>query len=361
MQSSTGSPAYSIILYKLLFLREIFYKPSWRRRVIYNARSVTSGTRKLTVATDIRWCKISQSGLLRFDGPEVQSFLQGQLTNDVKALTETRSQYSGYCTPKGRLLASFLLWQHNAAVHMLLPLALCEPVRKRLSMYILRAKVKATDVSSEHILFGLAGADSTSIAAAIAGAAPAAIHDVVHGDGVSVLMLPVQRYLMVATLAEASRVEATLTAAATEISEALWSALDIEAGIPSVVAATQEQFVPQTVNFDLIGALSFDKGCYPGQEIVARTHYLGRVKQRMVRARVTTSVAHEAPEAGDKLYSEPYGNQASGMIVNAVSADANTHDVLAVIQTSSLDKSDVHWKSPDGPALQVQALPYTVK
>ena len=325
----------------------------------------TSGTRKLIVATEIHWCKISQSGLLRFYGAEALSFLQGQLTNNINALTGTRSQYSGYCTPKGRLLATLLLWQCDGAVHMMLPRALCEPVRKRLSMYILRAKVKAADVSSEHVLFGLTGADAASLVAAMvgtaAGAVPAAIHDVVPSDGFFVLMLPVQRYLIVATLAQAPRIEAALAAAATESPETLWSALDIEAGIPSVVAATQEQFVPQTVNFDLIGAVSFDKGCYPGQEIVARAHYLGKVKQRMVRARVIANVAQGVPKAGDKLYSELYGDQASGMIVAAVAADSGGYDVLAVIQASSIEKSDVHWQAPDGPALEIKPLPYAVK
>ena len=362
MRSSARWLASNNILHKLLFLCEKFHTSSLRRRVRYNARSATFGTHKPTVATEIRWCKISQSGLLRFDGPEVQSFLQGQLTNDVKALSGTRSHYSGYCTPKGRLLATLLMWQRDGTYYMQMPRELCEPVRKRLSMYILRAKVKAADVTGEYVLFGLTGADAASLVAAIAGLAPVAtttaIHDVVHSESVSVLMLPVQRYLVVATQADAIRIEALLAAEATESPATLWSALDIDAGIPTVVAATQEQFVPQTVNFDLIGAVSFDKGCYPGQEIVARTHYLGRVKQRMVRARITANVA---PAAGDKLYSELYGNQASGMIVSAVSADAGNHDVLAVIQTSSLEKSDVHWQSPDGPALQLQTLPYIVK
>mgnify|MGYP002629182822 CR=1 FL=1 len=305
-------------------------------------------------------------GLLRFDGLDTQSFLQGQLTNNITALSATRSQYAGYCTPKGRLLASLLLWQHADAYHMLLPLELCEPIRKRLAMYILRSKVKAADISCEHVLFGIAGADSAAVVTAITGSAPVSIHDVTHNAGVTVLMLPVQRYLVVATLDEAARVEATLLAAASASPETLWLTLDIEAGIPSVVAATQEQFVPQAVNFDLIGALSFDKGCYPGQEIVARAHYLGKVKQRMVRASIPAKLTPDIPKAGDKLYSEAFGNQASGMIVAAAAAGTaqtadGIYDVLAVIQSSSLDKSDVHWHAPDGPLLDIQPLPYAIK
>ena len=309
------------------------------------------------MASEILWCKITQAGVLRFDGPDAQSFLQGQLTNNVAALDETHSHYSGYCTPKGRLLAVILLWRHGGGYHMMLPRELCEPVRKRLSMYILRAKVKATNISAEQAFFGLSGTGAAAMAATIAGAAPGAIHEAVHGEGVSVLKQPLGRYLIVASMSEAGRIEATLAAAATGASETLWSALDLEAGIPTVVTATQEQFVPQAVNFDLIGAVSFDKGCYPGQEIVARTHYLGKVKQRMVRARLHSA---ETPVAGDKLYSAAYGDQASGMIISAVSVDSDNHEVLAVVQTSSIEKADLHWKTPNGPALDIVSLPYAL-
>ncbi len=316
------------------------------------------------MSCEIRWCKIIGSGVLRFDGADAQSFLQSQLTNNVLSVDEQHSQYTGYCTPKGRLLASMLLWRRDSAYYMMLPRGLCEPLRKRLSMYILRAKVKAADVSDEHVLFGIEGADAAAIVATLAGAAPHAVHEAVYGDEITALKVPANRYLIAAPALQSGRIEATLAAAANGTPETLWSALDIEAGIPTVVAATQEQFVPQTVNFDLIGAVSFDKGCYPGQEIVARTHYLGKVKQRMVRAHVTANEAQGVPQAGDKLYSAPFGDQACGMIVSSVFSAAGTdaahHDVLAVIQTSTLETAGVHWKSVDGPILQLVSLPYSV-
>lgn len=310
---------------------------------------------KAAVTTELRWCKITQSGVLRFEGPDTQTFLQGQLTNNVNALTTTLSQYSGYCTPKGRLLASFLLWRRNDAYYMLLPRVLCEPLRKRLSMYILRSKVKAADVSEAFALFGIAG----SMPAGIANAAPAVHHEAAHQGSATIIHLPVGRYLVAAEATVAARIEATLAALAPASPSTLWDTLDIEAGIPSVVPATQEQFVPQTVNFDLIGAVSFDKGCYPGQEIVARTHYLGKVKQRMVRARIT---ANEIPGPGDKLFSATFGDQASGMIVSATAAaPVGEHDVLAVVQTGALETETVHWQSPVGPVLRIAPLPYTFK
>lgn len=300
----------------------------------------------MSAVSEIHWCKITSSGLLQFDGPDAQAFLQGQLTSNVAALTASNIQYSGYCTPKGRLLACLLLWQESGAYRMMLPRELAEPIRKRLSMYILRAKVKAADISGEHVLFGVAGDDAASVVATVA-------------SGVCALKLPESRYLLVADTSAAGAIEYALLKHAAASPESWWSGLDIAAGIPSVVTATQEQFVPQTVNFDDIGAVSFDKGCYPGQEIVARAHYLGKVKQRMVRARI---VSQQPPSAGDKLYSAAFGDQASGMIVSAVSVDAGTHEALAVVQTAdSADGADVHHLSPDGPLLRMLPLPYAVK
>jgi folate-binding protein YgfZ len=179
----------------------------------------------------------------------------------------------------------------------------------------------------------------------------------VHAGDVSIIKLPQARYLIVAAASAGIKIETRLAAAATPSAETLWDSLDIAAGIPNVYTATQEQFVPQAVNFDLIGALSFNKGCYPGQEIVARAHYLGRVKQRMVRARLHAS---EMPVPGDKLFSQRYGDQASGMIVRALHMATDDHEVLAVVQSADIDRGGVHWRAPDGPLLQIESLPYPV-
>jgi hypothetical protein len=280
--------------------------------------------------------KITGYGLLRFEGADAQNFLQGQLTSDVKALAAGQHQYTGYCTAKGRLLCTGLLWREGAgkgeseAWLLMLPQELAEPMRKRLSMYILRAKVKASDASTALTLYGGRGA-----APAIAGA--------------TVLALQPDRYLLAAPAGTAVETTGTVD----------WAALDIAAGIPMITAATQEQFVPQTVNLDCIGAVSFSKGCYPGQEIVARSHYLGKIKQRMVRGTIATTTAATAA-AGDKLYAEEFGGQASGMIVNAVAADDGGSDVLAVVHTTSAAQGGIHWQSPDGALLAVGSLPYAV-
>ena len=135
-----------------------------------------------------------------------------------------------------------------------------------------------------------------------------------------------------------------------------WDLLDIRAGIPIITPATQEAFVPQMVNLDLIGGVSFDKGCYPGQEIVARMHYRGTLKQRMHLAHVD---GVEQPQPGEKIYSAAFGEQACGTIVSATRSPDGGFDALAVIQTASR-VDGVHWKSQDGPALRFLPLPYAI-
>lgn len=300
---------------------------------------------------------LSTTGLICFSGDDAQAFLHAQLTSDVHALTPNRSQYSGYCTPKGRLLASFLLWRSDEGYFMQLPAALREPIQKRLSMYILRAKVKARDASAEFSRFGIAGADAAAKLKPLFGEVPCAAHEVMHRDGVTILRLPVDRFEVVVPTGKAAAVRETLAVNAEAAGPEYWDWLDIRAGIPVITPATQEEFVPQMVNFDGIGAVSFNKGCYPGQEIVARTHFLGRLKQRMYLVHIA---ADAAPQPGDKLYSAGMGDQASGMIVNATPSAEGGYDALAAIQLSSVEAGVIHWKSPDGPELKMMPLPYRV-
>lgn len=261
--------------------------------------------------------------LLRFSGPDAPAFLQGQLTCDVLALRPGTSTYGGYCNPKGRLLATFLLIADDAGFVMMLPASLAEPVRKRLSMYILRSKVKLEDVSTTHVACSAPGSRAPSA-----------------------LRLPGNRLLAILPRDQASDLAADSD---------VWIAADIAAGIPFVTPATQEEFVPQMVNLDLIGGLSYSKGCYPGQEIVARTHYLGRLKQRMYRVLIQAG----AVAAGQKLYCDALGEQASGMILAAIRA-ADGWDALAVLQTAHARTSPYHLGAPDGPQLLITTLPYAV-
>lgn len=288
---------------------------------------------------------LDEFALLHFSGPDTQAFLHGQLTCDVQGLRPGTSTYGGYCTAKGRLLTTFLLWSDESGYTMLLPITLAEPIRKRLSMYILRAKVKAEDVTATRARIGITAADGAAQVAALGGQLPARLHGVTLKDGVTVIQLPGNRYL-----ATAAPEQAQLPADSSG-----WIASDIANGIPFILPATQEEFVPQMVNLDLIGALSYSKGCYPGQEIVARTHYLGRLKQRMYRASLDGTAM-----PGEKLYCAELGDQSAGMVVSSVRAAGGGHDVLAVLQTANAATTTYHCGSPQGPALTLTTLPYQV-
>jgi folate-binding protein YgfZ len=289
-------------------------------------------------------CELSHFGLICFVGAEALAFLHNQLTCDVAGLESGSSTYGSYCTPKGRVLATFLLWRKGDEYFMQLPGSLREPIQKQLSKYILRAKVTVADATSEYSLIGVAGKDAAALARRAAG-------------DETVIRLAGERYEIAAPRERGQAILGALASDTEKVDPEYWDWLDIRAGVPVILPATQEAFVPQMVNLDLIGGLSLTKGCYPGQEIVARMHYRGTLKQRMYLANVA---AADLPQPGDKLYSPGFGEQACGTIVNAARSPEGGCDVLAVVQIASAEKGNVHWKSPGGPTLRFMPLPYSV-
>lgn len=299
--------------------------------------------------------ELSRNSLIAVTGDDSQAFLHAQFTSEVAGLAPDRSQYSGYCTPKGRLLASFLLWRTEGGFYLQLPSSVSEAIQKQLSKFILRAKVNVRDASGEFVCLGVSGESAEAGLKQLFGNVPRADHDVARHDDTTIIRLPADRFEVVVPLEKAAAVREALAKDAQAAGPEFWDWLDIRAGIPVIAPATQEEFVPQMVNLDLIGGVSFTKGCYPGQEIVARMHYRGRLKQRMYLAHIGSAAA---PQPGDKLYSADLGAQSSGMIVNAASAPSGGYDALAVIQMGSAESGHVHWKALGGPALEFLPLPY---
>ncbi|MCC7484803.1 MAG: folate-binding protein YgfZ [Burkholderiales bacterium] len=305
----------------------------------------------------IMYCDLPQFGLIHFTGTEAGSFLQNQLTCDVNGLPPGRATYGAYCTPKGRALATFLLWRAAADQYYLqLPAAQREPTQKRLAMYVLRAKVKLEDAGPLWEMSGLCGAEAGPRVEAISGALARQERDVVAAAGVMAVRLPGERYLVLLSQAAQPETRRRLREDTQARPPAHWDWLDICAGIPFVGTATREAFVPQMLNLDLIGGLSYNKGCYPGQEIVARTHYLGRLKQRTYRIHL----AEGEPRPGDKLYSAGLGDQACGSIVNAAPGSEGGFDALATMRIDAAASGTVCWNAPDGPAVEILTLPYAV-
>ncbi len=295
---------------------------------------------------------LRDSAIWQIRGPDAQAFLQSQTTNDVLTLPPGQWQLSGYCTPKGRLLASFVLWRSDSETfYAHLPASLADGVMTRLERYVLRAKVKIAP--SSFLALGLTGSAGAQ-ALATAGLPVPASGTVLEADATQILALDATRLLLAAESEAMARCWARLSAVATGGGEAAWDAASIAAGIATVLPATQEAFVPQMLNFDLVGALSYEKGCYPGQEIVARMHYLGKLKERLYRALVGAPA-----QAGDRLYSPVFGDQACGTIANAAPRNESESEVLAVLQTAAAN-TEVRLGSPQGPQLRLLDLPYTV-
>jgi folate-binding protein YgfZ len=306
---------------------------------------------------------LTHLGLISCGGLDASAFLQGQLSNDVSLLSARQSQFSSYCSPKGRMLANFLLWQERDVYFLQLARQLRTAVQKRLGMFVMRSKVELADASDAHVLLGLSGSLAGSALKEFFAEIPAQAHQVVHDESSGTLLaLPGGRFELVTTRDTALRMWPALAATLVAAGPASWEWLDIRNGLPLITLSTQEQFVPQMANLELIGGVSFKKGCYPGQEIVARTQYRGQLKRRMVLAHLDGNEFDEKdlPKPGDELFAAGLEGQAAGMVVNAQAAPGGGCDLLAVVQTVSANEGVLRLRSGAGPALQMQVLPYPV-
>jgi len=311
-------------------------------------------------------CAAPGLGLLDISGEDAEDFLQGQLSNDIKALASGAVQRSSYNSAKGRMLATLLLWREAEGFRALVAADVAEPLRKRLSMYVLRAKVAVTDLSPTHVLFGIGGAHAADAVRAALGAAPdpgRAIGDAiatnvatnVATNMATIVGLEDGRLLVATPAAGGEALRVKLAAHATAIALEVWRWIGIRAGVPEVVAATQDLFIPQSANWDLLGGVNFQKGCYPGQEIVARTQYLGRLNERMQLFHVNGS----PPRPATKIYGDVFGEQACGTVVDAAPAPGGGSDLLAVLLLRALE-GPLRCESPGGPVLAQLPLPYSI-
>lgn len=291
--------------------------------------------------------------VLDVSGPDAVEFLQGQLSHDVAELPADTSRQAAYCTAKGRILGLLRVWRNTAGLGALVDASVAEALAKRLAMFVLRAKVRVA-IRPDLRVAGLVGPD---LAAALARAdlPPPAAPDLVcaHGER-TVLALPGARP-RVAVVVPETALEPTLAALACPPGDAAhWMHADIAAGLAQVTAATRELFLPHHLNLDLTDGLSFRKGCYPGQEIVARMHYRGRPTRRMLRLAADTT---DCPAPGSALR-DAAGTQPRGEVVCAAPV-AGGVELLAVVQVAAA-RRELHLGSADGPALRVLELPYAI-
>ncbi|MGF6444581.1 YgfZ/GcvT domain-containing protein [Paraburkholderia youngii] len=302
---------------------------------------------------------LSQFGVIDTTGDDAASFLHAQLTNDVQHLDAANARLAGYCSAKGRLLASFLSWRSGDTIRLLVSKDVQAAVQKRLSMFVLRAKARLVDASGELAVVGLAG-DVRGALSGVFDALPDGVHVQVDGTAGTLIRVPDAlerlRYLWIGPKAQVEALLPSLDGKLKRVSPAVWDWLDIRAGEPRITQPVVEQFVPQMVNFDVLGAVNFRKGCYPGQEVVARSQYRGTIKRRTSLANVAGELDTVRP--GAELFHSDDPGQPCGMIVNAASAQGGGVDLLVEIKLTALDSGSVHVGAADGPALRFLALPY---
>jgi tRNA-modifying protein YgfZ len=293
---------------------------------------------------------LSTHGLIAVSGADAVTFLQGQFTNDTKQIQQA-AQFTGYCTAKGRLLALFYAFSINGIIYLQCPRALIPDLVKRLRMFVLRSKVIVEDVSDQFVILGLASADSATPIHHL----PLHPHQSDQTPLGTVIRLPdshgKQRAQLVIPAEQAEQAWATLATTFNPASTLHWDALEIQAGIPQVYKTTQEQFVPQMINLDALDGINFKKGCYTGQEIVARTHYLGKVKRRTLLA--TLPATAESPITGEALQDAQQHN--AGQLVRIAPNQQGGWWVLAECRLEAKAAGSIYWQEHE---LTFEELPY---
>jgi hypothetical protein len=289
---------------------------------------------------------LTGAGLLEVSGEDGQAFLQGQLTNDVRALSATSAQLSTYCTPQGRMLATMVVWRSGPSYQLLLPAELAGAVAARLRKHVLRAKVRIDEVTERYAVLGIGGAGAAEALRASCGSVPEAALDRLVLGADSLVCLRPGLYLLVVPIEAAGACWDRLAARARPAGTQWWEWRMIRAGIPSLCLATQDRFVPQMAGMDALGAISFEKGCYPGQEVVARARYRGQVKRALFRLHAEGPAAAPGTALFDPAQPGPVGT-----VLNAAPAPAGGSDMLAVILIDGARRGDLRLGAPDGPRL----------
>jgi tRNA-modifying protein YgfZ len=295
-------------------------------------------------------CRLADRGLIRARGSDAAKFLQGQLTNDVVTLSPDRARIAGFCSAKGRLQASFVVWRGDADEFLLsCPLSILAPTLKRLSMFVLRAQCKLSDASGELELIGVAGP------AAEAMLGDAEVWSKQARGAAAIIRLPDAAGVKRCVVAAPAGHEIDVAAAPTMTFDT-WRWLEVESGIVTIEAAIVDRFVPQMVNFELVGGVDFQKGCYPGQEVVARSQYRGTTKRRTF-----LFDCEVLPEAGQDVFTSAGASEAAGTVANAAPhPEQQGGSALVEVRLAALDAGDLRLGAPDGPPLRQSELPYAV-
>ncbi|WPN45945.1 MULTISPECIES: YgfZ/GcvT domain-containing protein [unclassified Pseudomonas] len=297
------------------------------------------------------FCTLSHEGVLAVRGADASKFLQGQLTCNLNYLSDARASLGARCTQKGRMQSSFRILLEGDGVLMAMATELLEPQLADLKKYAVFSKSRLTDESAAWVRFGIAHGDATLADFGLE--LPTETDSVVRSNGLIALRVSPERAELWVAADQADAIKSKLSAALSEGDLNQWLLGQIRAGIGQVMPATRELFIPQMLNLQAIGGVSFKKGCYTGQEIVARMQYLGKLKRRLYRLQL---IADELPDPGVQLFSPTHGSSI-GEVVLAAHTGQNI-ELLAVLQAEAAENGDIHLGALEGPALKLLDLPY---
>ena len=281
------------------------------------------------------WIKLEESQLLLIKGPDAAKFLQGQVTCDIRELNNGVTRLGAQCNPKGRILLTFRAAQlHQETIALRIPVAMRDKAQQSLGKYIVFSKAKLIDGKDEFHLFGLYGAQARELAGKMFPQLPEADDGFIEAAGNFLIQLDSNRYECWIAASHSDHFARQLTTLAASGSINDWGLKDIQQGIAAIYPETYEAFTPQEINYQLINAVSFRKGCYTGQEIVARLHYRGKLKRHMYRFK---SIANELPAAGTAV-TNSITRQTAGQVVMAARDNQQDIEILASVMDEHLDE-----------------------
>ena len=299
---------------------------------------------------------LSHLSIVEITGQDAEEFLHGQFTNDLKTLDKYKLQSSAWCNAKGQVLANFYIFKHNAGLTLLLPTDLKSKFIKRLQMFVLMSDVIINDKSNELGLIGISINKIIERLNIVIDSIPEEPATVIETENYTCIRIfdSNLRIILIGTTNILEKNWSQLTACLVPVGTLQWELLDILSGFPWVTSACTEKFLPQYLNMDLLGGLSYDKGCYPGQEVIARLHYRGKIKRRLFLA---DSQQPSPPTVGDAIYA---GNKNIGSIINVQPHPEFGYLLLAVIEIDKVRSESVTINNIDGSILSIHELPYSL-
>lgn len=296
-------------------------------------------------------------GLLKISGPEASSFLQAQFTNDVAQVTGSIGQLNAYCSPKGRVIALFSMVKHADAFYLIVPTEVLPAFHQRLKMFVLMAKVTLEDYSDQHACFGISGARAETALQTAELKIPAEHYHTEVNNHLLIQKLPAirgeYRFEIIGPPDHLIPLWEKLSSTSIKSTETLWQRDTILTGIPTVTTDIVDTFIPQMLNLDLIDAVSFTKGCYPGQETVARTRHLGKLKRRTFLLQIDT--AH-APAIGSKI--EDDDENTLGQVINVSAHTPDSCVALAVLNLDAADAKSLQLADANKTPASLMTMPY---